>query len=434
MLVGYYWKEDVMIKAEGGERGLKKVAVCISGQTARWQPQHLFEGLIFPNLQENYHFYLFFNMQMQDSSSETVFNTDISNTFTASIMSTLNYDEAIKYLQDITFHSSSITIASLKYRPFIRKEALLRYFNTTALDRITQYTDVQATILNMYEHQVRCIKQLLRYELEQNVKFDYVISTREDVFFFRPLNLSTITNRLRKDTSPEAILSLNPKTSNDVCDIFYKKCLNFWGFNMRLFILTREVAIPFLGNRLSFYKYLYKINRTIENPERFELNEANALRFFGCPLSVEDYPVTAVRHYYDGQICFVFFEIDRCVPVAFQQFAKNQMCLEKRRNFFLEKIYTELPELLKADFVTGIGNLSLTEVDKTIRKNIDLGSLQRYYRKIIREVPDYQNRSAVVRYLEKNHPISARRMLPKTLLRFTADHILVEQTWTEREY
>ena len=430
---------------EGEKNRVKKIAVCIGGQAARWQPQHLLDGLIFPNLKDNYHFFMFSNIQ----HSQVVFNTDTSNTFSPSLISGMNIDKARSYLDSLAFHSPLVTVASLKYSRMITKEALLKYFNVSKLDRITQYTDVQTTILNMYAHQVMCVQQILQFEqdssTDQPFRFDCIISTREDIFFFRPINITKVISRLRTDTSPGSLLAVSIKKSQrnyrqnpipPVCDIIYKKCRNFWGFNMRLYILTREVGIQFLGNRFSFYKYLYQINQTILNPERFELSQANALRLFGCPVSVEEFPVTAIRHFFNGQMCFVFFEIDRCVPLAYHEFAKNLLCLEMRRNFFLDKIYTEVPELLQANMVTGIDKIALTEEKKFPSHNLDFMTLQRYYRKVLNLLPspsDYNNRSKVREVLLQNER-RRRRSLPKTLPRYTADPYLVALTWIERDY
>jgi hypothetical protein len=387
------------------------VAVCISGQSARWQPQHLLEGLIKPN-NEQYYFIFFFNIQVDIGNKvDTVFNTDKSNSFSPSLLSTFTNEELISYLKGL-YEINGNRVANLETHRFISKEELEKQFNVSSLDRITQHTDVQATILNMYSHQVNCVHQIIQYERKAGLIFEFIISTREDVYFFRPINISSMTSNLRRN-----ITTFN--SQND-CDILYKGCLNFWGFNMRFYVLTRETGIKFLGNRFSFYKYLYKINKTIENPERFELIEANALGLLGCPLSVERYPVTAVRHYYHGQMCFIWFEIDRCVPEEYHDFAKSHMCLEYRRNFFLNKIYTELPELLKSDFITGVGNISLYQPVKKIRKNLNVNLMRKYH--------SSQKRLINQDYIER---AVKRKGGP---LYLTEDPNFVQATWTVRDF
>jgi hypothetical protein len=382
--------------------GPVRIATCISGQSSRWQPHHIIENLFVPN-RGRFHFFLFFNIQ-----NSTVFNTDVGNTFSPSITSRFSYLETVNYINDL-LQGSTAVIAQLEFTETISNKTFLRAFDVPALDRITQYTAVQSTILNMYSHQVKCIRQLLKYEAQNNLTFDFIISTREDVFFFRPLNLSTILPGLRSN--------LSDFSSKNKCDIFFKRCRNFWGFNMRFYILSREVGIKFLGNRFSFYKYLYSINRTIENPERFELSEATALKLIGCPVPVENFPITAIRHFQNGQLCFVWFEIDRCVPQDFHEFSRNHMCNELKRAHFLDLIFSEYPELIKANFVVGIGNSSLSEEVRSVRSNIDFNNF--------RDTKALNMKKKAMSFISKPR-VPLQRLLQNPWY--------VDNSWTDRDY
>lgn len=380
------------------------IAVCIGGQIARWQPKYIFDDFFNIESHKKYNFYLFFNMQVHNGSASIVYNTDMNNTFEPSFMSKLDEGEAKQYLQTLG-DSKLITIAGVNYVSAVSRDRFSMLLGGLPLDRITQYVAVQDTILNMYYHQVNCVKQILEYEESHFMKFDYIISTREDVYFYRPMNLPAIIDRLRtsdKDLDPNK------------CDIPFKRCLNFWGFNMRFFILTRDNGIRFFGNRLSFYKFLHKIGRTIENPERFELAQANALQLIGCPITVEEFPVTAVRYISPTEMCFIWFEIDRCVPLDVQDFVRENMCIVKRRKSLLIKLAKENPKLLRKypDVKAGVGNISLTEANKKYTNTYFLRQRK---------------------YLHGNVTLT-RKTFPKTLLRFTEDPILVEYFWTDRTY
>jgi hypothetical protein len=445
----------------------KKIALCVSGQSFRWQPQHLFYDFIIANLEDqhntkySYQFYFFFNIQISKNASDKaslVFNTDLSNTFAPSPISLLSFNETSSFLADL-FTSSTPTnnekvhLASLTFRTALSQEELLQIIKVPLLDRITQYINVQTTLLNMYYHQVQCISQIINYEKNHQFKFDYIISTREDVYFFRPILLSSILPNLRSDLSnynsikpKNAEISITPfgNTNDGNCDIIYKKCLNFWGFNMRFYILSRSVAIQFLGNRFSYYRYLSSINRTIENPERFELTMASALRLIGCPYSVEDYPVTAARHYYEYQYCFIWFEVDRCVPAAYQTFVKDRMCLELKRKYLLSQpnLIKQIPLKMRAQLINGFGNLSLTEVSKQLRFNLNYGAVIRYQGKVnelLRELKkEGKNENSLTkkewRLLLKEKMKTKWGSAPKTMQRLAVDPFLVESTWIDRDY
>lgn len=314
---------------EGTERN--KVAVCVSGQTARWLPTHLLEGLLKNN--PSYSFFLFFNMQYAERKEDIVYNTDQANAFSTS-MGKMKKMEIKRFLHELYATSHNVEIASLQFHTFTNGSQLLTMMQEkdqelsiypflskkdregkenndtrcTKLDRISQYTTAQDSILNMYLHQMRCVEQILLYESNHRISFDFIIPTREDLYFFQPLHLPTIVKYLRNNaksgSTGDSITPLhNHYPWNNItyppqsCDIPYKRCLNFWGLNMRLYVLTRDVGLRLLGNRFAYYRFLCKMDITVENPERFELTQANALQFVSCGLAVDLLPVTAIRTY-----------------------------------------------------------------------------------------------------------------------------------------
>ncbi len=560
--------------------GRKRIAVCISGQLARWQPRHIFDNLFYAGINSHYEFYLFFNMQVARNKSEIVYNTDKRHVFKESSLAKFSINESYALIEHLIGDRQNIRLASMKYHPVTSIEQFKEILNTERLDRITQFETAQATILNMYLHQVRCTRQIVEFEnLTLGDKFDFIASTREDVFFFRPMNLSYHTSLLRQPKSPSSIV-LTPKTfrahdhrrlyfqktkihGNDPkvfkvtsedseelpysydqsqpklndwesaealkhyephfdenldeeeidndnfhrqlafvvppinqppstqyslntsvdnlsprsCDITFKRCLNFWGLNMRFFILVRDNGIKFFGNRMSFYKLLVKVNVTIENPERFELTMANALKLTSCAVSVENMPVTAIRLFDEETVeaqakavtvsgqaqssktprrylsqqesttgnatipfitnglmdkyCFIWFEIDRCVPVEYQEFVRDNFCLELRRRHYISKLaqiygenHPQIRELINIS-KRELYNMLLTEVPKKppLTYVPPPPGFVDHSGNIYEGVPP----ETVLPYLKSvNRPV--------TLMRLSLDEKFVDTLWTERDF
>lgn len=298
-----------------------RIAVCVSGQVTRWQPQHLSDGLLAAN--PAYRFYLFYNLQESKnlSAAANIYSTDPHLSFEVSPMARLSMAEAAAHI-DRLLHGNA-QLASMAYVGSKSAAEWQAHFNVSALDRIRDHTgSIQSSILNMYAHQPRCMEQIELFERSAGWRFAYVLNTREDVYFFRPLQLS----------------SLLPMLVAGQCDLPYKGCLNFWGHNMRFYAMRRQVAGRYLSSRLAFYQRLYAMNRTVKNPEKFELLQARSQGFQGCKLTVEQLPVTAVRHVAEGQFCFILLEYYQCLPQGqeFEELIKQRACTAVARRMKLK--------------------------------------------------------------------------------------------------
>ena len=241
-----------------------QIAICISGQLGRLQPIYLATQLIGANPFFSYS--LFFNLQSKDATNTTIFNTEADGVFVNSVTEyelMLTQEDVSASLRN-TF--KSYPAVKRVYTAFHERKRLGDYtsmFKRKNLNRIYQYLEAQPSILNMYSYQEACVRQLQQTEAEKSFKFDYVISTRDDVYFFEPMNLT----RLILDFS-------QPSGRN--CSIVSKSCLAWGGLNMRLQLLQRDSAVAFLGRRMDFYASLYhraKNHRqtTAANPEIFGL-------------------------------------------------------------------------------------------------------------------------------------------------------------------
>lgn len=115
--------------------------------------------------------------------------------------------------------------------------------------------------------------------------FDYIVATREDVFFLAPF-----------------LLPLRPD-----CDLVSKNCNTWDGINLRLQLLSRNLGLAFLSQRLDFYR---RTPFSATNSEKIELQHARALRMRICAESAASMAITASRFVSRSppRICFIRLE------------------------------------------------------------------------------------------------------------------------------
>jgi hypothetical protein len=304
-----------------------KVAVCIGGQISRLMPHFLLEGLITPNPYVN--FGLYYNLQSYNQSgSLIVYNTDTNFTFEPTKFAYMNQSAVTSTLFQLMTTNNS-HIQSIKFFELINLpevEKLIGYeLNLFEVDAMKP-RKVQSTIINMYMHQQRCIHEIETYEKQQSFHYDYIISTREDVYFFRPFNLTKLFSILDEIEYRPNPSNLNETIPHRKCHILSKECANFWGFNMRLFIYERNAASLLLTNRLKYYRHLLSKNTTLINTEVFELEMANHYHLRNCPIFIDDFAVTAVRPVSGDIFCFPFWEVFKCQPTGVGRFTGKNRC------------------------------------------------------------------------------------------------------------
>lgn len=276
-----------------------KVAVCISGQLARLNPKQLLEGQILPNPTIDH--YLFFNIQKKANVSEAVFSSMAGKGPGRSKYALhMPTDEIILQLDQLLTTKSSKIIRVIFSPPKNREEWEIYILKELgALDRITQYEREQQNILNMYNHHVQCAEQIKDFEVKSGFHFDYIVSTREDAFWFTPINMTYL---------------IQTHFLQGKCQILSKNCLAWAGINMRYQIFTRDAGLQILESRISFYQSLFTANQFYFNPESFELGQVHHFNLTHCPLPITDIPVTAVRFVDDvsEKMCFIAPEINDC--------------------------------------------------------------------------------------------------------------------------
>jgi hypothetical protein len=309
------------------------VAVCISGQTARWLPEQFYNGIIQAN--PGHVFHLFFNLQYTPSKDlSSVFTTNSLLSFQPTPINKMNQFQMFDYLHEIYGNSSNSKIESFQLVPPKSIEDWEKTLNSK-LDRIYLYTNKQNVILNLFMHHRRCYEQILFYEeFHPSNKIDFVINTREDIFFFKPISLQYLfPNRLKENLNRISYtnITLNSIKQGD-CNLVVKDCLKWFGVNMRFQLFSRDHLQYIMGKKISYYKYLIKQNQTVRNPEIFEAELFKHYRINICEYSVNDLPLAAIRYVDKNLSCFIPQEIDGCTPQGFEPFARSHRCTDVFRD------------------------------------------------------------------------------------------------------
>ena len=181
----------------------------------------------------------------------------------------------------------------------------------------------------MYKHHEDCGNQIVDLELKYGIKMDYIINTREDIYFFKPLNLSALVDK-------HMTVSSTAKTVQP-CDLLTKGCLDFGGLNMRLqFLKGGQSGTNYMRKVMHFKAMMQEPKRKFENPEIFEQYIAEKLlNMKVCKLDVEEMGVTAARlSYVNFSVCFIHQELKLllpkssppCVPKSEMDFAIMHLC------------------------------------------------------------------------------------------------------------
>lgn len=299
-------------------KSLSRIAVCISGQVGRMIPQYMVDGLFLSN--PDYQFHLFFNL------------------YHAPVVYTMKHVPADTIYQNMTNTEISLSLGQLFSLPNVRVESVIFsepgtssvWQQRTRLEDLAlfhQFKKDGHVILDMYKHHQECSNQITHFEKTIEEKFTYIISTREDIFFFKPLDISSLVAKY---------MTAGPGA--EPCQLLTKGCLDFGGLNMRLQLILR-------GDDDSSLNYLRKVSRFVEisqrkdkrflNPESFELYLAEEqYKWKTCKLPIEEYPITACRlSYINRSVCFVHQELKMyeessppCVPQSEMDFAIMHLC------------------------------------------------------------------------------------------------------------
>ena len=246
-----------------------RIAVCASGQVGRFQPHHLLKGLVEPNPSVKFYFFYNLQLQQQEERKSVIYSTDSHLFYNSTKFSWMNTYEISEYVTKLMTTANS-RVVSVHYEYGPNASSWRNVMNGTLLPmQAFRSEEMQARILNMYQLQPLCVQQLLSFERQEDV-FHSIIYSREDIYTFTAVNLTMLLPLLRSNNTWQhnGTVSGEPNgtIANGTCDAISKNCLHHGGINMRFYVLTRSAGIAFLGQRLTFYKYLRDHNIVIFNP------------------------------------------------------------------------------------------------------------------------------------------------------------------------
>jgi hypothetical protein len=265
----------------------------------------------------------------QAGSNSSVSVQSFGTSFAVSPMVGMNETLIIKALVNLYKNDSHVSVGTFQFRPHHDLEYWVKRMGGP-LDRFHEHrmhngSSIGVNIMNMYNGHELCHQQIVSYEermqshnssgrSDRPWKFDFVVATREDSYFFKPINLTEVFAYMRHSQTKAAAAG-----HSGTCDIVLKDCLNFGGLNMRMQIMTRPAAQLMLGGRFAIYDHLRKANHTVQNPEQMEKLQAHYHQLHTCPVSVEIVPVTAARRLPNDTVCLYHFEVDDCYPTSVEE-------------------------------------------------------------------------------------------------------------------
>lgn len=338
-------------KVSIGSRNRTKIAVCICGQLSRMQIHHI-EPLISANNDVHFSFVIVLQLSTDNSIVYNSGKKHIGENFRPIPEASWNKSKITSHLRTI-LSSDNSRVESVQYvEPLNRSEWEHYMGNSThsrlyTLDRIFHLPEIQPSILNMYRNQELCAAHFQLVYEKSDTTFQYLISTREDAYFFKAPNISNIIQ-----------YGLNNAKG---CDLITKDCLGWGGISMRFQFWKFAVGLQVLSTRLAFYQSLYtmKLNVSnlaglhcyhlpaktknklriawndessyITNPECFEETQVKYLRHSICKVSMDELKVSASRHTANYSFCFIDEEVQDfhgkpCYPKSSEIFVKSYMC------------------------------------------------------------------------------------------------------------
>ena len=277
-----------------------KIAICITGMPARFQPR-LLSTLFEDN--PDISFNLFY--RFQDDSS-LLYTTEPRNKYQPSIFASYDKETLEVKVKELYKKFEHVDVSSIKYTTPKTRDQWLK--EVGSFEPIVQYIHLQERILNMFEKADHCAQDVRDYQAKNGISFDYIIHTREDMFFFQKVDLK----------------ALIAKYSD--CDWIGKDCLSWGGLSMRFAVMKPEKGLDFVGSKIAFFKQMGRNNSTAHNPEIFDIRIAESLQMKTCAVPVDEVPATGARHTWNGAFCFIWAETLGCIPKGQEQFAYRHRC------------------------------------------------------------------------------------------------------------
>jgi hypothetical protein len=285
-----WWTLIATLVLTVGFGSCSRIAVCLNGQVSTLLPEFRAESLLSSNV--DHLFTIFANLkQVAKANSTSIDMREVSP-------HTMNDSETTAHLQTMLRHNKHITVASVQI------------FQVQPRDR-NLYSKHGMAAANNYMAAVQsnhlCLKQIGAYEQAWRRQFDYVISTREDVMYFMPMNITALLRNLHPSNVDE-------RQSGGQCDGIYQDCMGQAGYSLRFALYTRSAASVMMTNeRLGFYSDLLESTLKAGNFNLIDRMQASKSGLSMCALPSEKVPITASRYIGNGTMCLVDHQLQGCV-------------------------------------------------------------------------------------------------------------------------
>ncbi len=278
-----------------------KVAMCITGMAARFQPHHLEN---FFKLNSDISFHLFY--RFQDDSS-LVYSYYDNFKYDSSVFSAYNKTYFKIKLFEAYNNLTNVHIESINYTKPKSKEEWKKIIGPN-MNVIVSTSSIQSNVLNTYDKIDHCSVDIREFKSRNNAEFDYLIQTREDIFLFKLFKLHDVISKYHK------------------CDWIGKSCLSWGGLSQRFNIMPFSVGLKFISSKIDYFKQLADKNEYAENTEIFDFKYSKFIGMKTCLVSIDDVPATAARHTHNGSFCFTPGEVKDCYPNDYQKFVAYHAC------------------------------------------------------------------------------------------------------------
>lgn len=305
----------------------------------RLQPD-LLMPLFASNAQFN--FKVFYSLQYTNVSGEAKFWSDSNFVFNPSKIGLLKL-EYVEQALKTTYHIlDNVKVAGVKFsKGLTSAEWSVKHFNRQPLSAIQLPVSQPEIVLNMLAKQTDCAQQILQFETERNLTFDYVMWGREDLHFYRPLDLAKLTSLLHP--APRGVDAVVTKQSapGRGCQLLVRNCLTHGGLPLRGYLWTRDVALPAMQMRMEHYRHLLAQNLSVITVEAFEDNLMQRQNISVCHVNKDLFSTVAVRHTVKGGFCIPPTEMSkRCFPTKMDSYVSKKIC--KKATFAHVQKHTDI--------------------------------------------------------------------------------------------
>eukprot|EP01038_Epipyxis_sp_PR26KG_P011335 gene11335-15201_t len=278
------------------------IAVCITGQTGRLQPNYLLYSQINPtfnNLESRFNFHLLYVLT-HTKDLPLIVNSDAGTRHRVSTYQNMSETDVIFNLHSLmNSYNRNSQVQRIEFVAPLSRHDWEEVMQQKNLDRMTSYTNLMHYILDMYHKQVLYAEAIQKLEQENNNLKNIIEST------FQSFN----------------------------CQVAAKNCANYGGINMRFQLFPRDAGMHMLLNRIKFYKSLYMENKVVDNPEQFELLQLQSYGWKPCDAGIDLIPATAARFMDDDSVCLANSEYGKtCIPSGKEKFVEDLQCLQVLSN------------------------------------------------------------------------------------------------------